>query len=242
MRTFGKTLKQLRAEKGFTQDGFADYLDIPFNTYKAYEADQRMPKSDGLLKLAKALNVSTDYLLGVDDERKPLKSSLMFNTEEENKMIRQIRTFDETVRQSIFDLVDSLYRSNEDKEDSEYYPYIQRSYFYSRPSAGKGNVIFDEKGTIRIKATKQAQDADFVVQVDGQSMEPKFKDGDFVLVKSQDDIQFGDIGVFLVNGEAFIKQKRPGYLHSLNRDYQDIEIKPTDEVRCFGKVIGKAEI
>lgn len=47
----------------------------------------------------------------------------------------------------------------------------------------------------------------FALQVVGQSMEPKFSEGDVVIVKRQPDVESGDIAIVLINGdEATIKK------------------------------------
>lgn len=47
----------------------------------------------------------------------------------------------------------------------------------------------------------------FALQVKGDSMLPRFTDGDIVIVKKQEDIESGDIAIILVNGnEATIKK------------------------------------
>lgn len=47
----------------------------------------------------------------------------------------------------------------------------------------------------------------FALQVKGDSMLPRFTDGDVVIVKKQEDIESGDIAIMLVNGdEATIKK------------------------------------
>ena len=70
-------------------------------------------------------------------------------------------------------------------------------------------------------------------------MEPKFNDGDLVLVRTQPAIDIGEIGIFIVNGDSFIKKQGEDRLISLNPDYDDIIINEWDEVYCKGKVLDK---
>lgn len=62
-------LKELRVEKGLTQQDLADYLDVSKATYSRYETGVRQPDYTTLLKLSTFFNVSTDYLLGNDHKR-----------------------------------------------------------------------------------------------------------------------------------------------------------------------------
>jgi SOS-response transcriptional repressor LexA len=71
-------------------------------------------------------------------------------------------------------------------------------------------------------------------------MEPEFSDGDHVLVKQQDSVDIGEIGIFAQGGEGYIKELGEGVLRSLNKKYPEIPLD--DSSRCFGKVLGKTEL
>ena len=62
----GKRLKELRTEKGFTQQEVADYFKISSVTYLRYEKAQREPSLELLVKFACFFVVTTDYLLGLE--------------------------------------------------------------------------------------------------------------------------------------------------------------------------------
>lgn len=64
-------LKDIREDSDLTQQRIADYLHIKQNTYSQYENGQRQIPTDVLVKLARYYGVSTDYLLGLTDEKKP---------------------------------------------------------------------------------------------------------------------------------------------------------------------------
>lgn len=82
--------------------------------------------------------------------------------------------------------------------------------------------------------------ANFGVWVEGDSMEPRFSDGDLVLVRTQPSVDIGDIGIFVLNGEGYIKKLGKNKLISLNPAYRDIEISEDDHIYVKGKVLGKA--
>lgn len=71
MVTFGQRLRQLREQNGFVQKQLANFLGVSESTIGKYENDQRTPSPDTITKLATKFDVSTDYLLGVSNERKP---------------------------------------------------------------------------------------------------------------------------------------------------------------------------
>ena len=64
-------IKDLREDSDFTQKRVADYLHIKQNTYSQYENGQRQIPITALIMLAKLYGTSTDYLLGLTDERRP---------------------------------------------------------------------------------------------------------------------------------------------------------------------------
>ena len=62
-------LRQLRKEKGLTQNQVAIYCDITEKTYQNYELMTREPKLEILVKIADLLDVSIDYLVGRTNEK-----------------------------------------------------------------------------------------------------------------------------------------------------------------------------
>ena len=66
-------IKDIREDADLTQKEIADYLHIKQNTYSQYENGHRQIPIDALIALARYYHTSTDYLLGLTDERKPYK-------------------------------------------------------------------------------------------------------------------------------------------------------------------------
>ena len=66
-------IKELREDSDTMQKELATYLNVKQNTYSQYENGQRQIPLEALVKLAEYYNTSTDYLLGLTDERKPYK-------------------------------------------------------------------------------------------------------------------------------------------------------------------------
>ena len=110
-------------------------------------------------------------------------------------------------------------------------------------SAGTG-VYLSEGYTepLQIKRTAIAERANYAVRVSGNSMETKFYDGDIVLVETCPYVEVGEIGIFIVNDEGFIKKRGEDRLISLNPQCDDVIIHEYDTVYCRGRVLGKAEI
>lgn len=71
--TFGKRLKELRQQKGFTQGYCASKINIPRSTWAGYEAKNQVPKDKAILKqIAELLGTTSDYLLGVTNDPEPV--------------------------------------------------------------------------------------------------------------------------------------------------------------------------
>ena len=64
-------IKDLREDHDLTQAAVAEYLHIKQNTYSQYENGQRQIPIASLILLAKLYETSTDYILGLTDERRP---------------------------------------------------------------------------------------------------------------------------------------------------------------------------
>ena len=64
-------IKELREDNDLTQKEVAEYLRIKQNTYSQYETGQRQLPLNILIGLAKLYKTSTDYILGLTQEKKP---------------------------------------------------------------------------------------------------------------------------------------------------------------------------
>lgn len=65
--TFGKRLKDLRNERGLTQEGLAKELNVDKSTIAKYETDKIEPSISMLKVIVKYFDVSADYMLGLSD-------------------------------------------------------------------------------------------------------------------------------------------------------------------------------
>ena len=112
-------------------------------------------------------------------------------------------------------------------------------YYGHIASAGTGQFVFDDipPEMIEIESNHINMQADFAVGVNGDSMEPTYKDRDVLLIKKQPSVNIGEIGIFMINGEAFVKEFAGSTLKSHNDKYEDIPV--TDQTICLGKVLGK---
>ena len=104
------------------------------------------------------------------------------------------------------------------------------------------NIIDTEEITQKLARTGTF----FGLKIKGSSMEPKFSDGDVVIVRQQDDAESGDIVIATINGDNATCKRLKKYengiaLLSTNPSFepmffsnQDIEEKP---IKILGKVV-----
>lgn len=76
----GKIIRELRTEKGITQNDLSNYLGLTPKMISFYELGERFPPYDIIIKLADYFNVSTDYLLGRSDIKNPEKLLSDYNS------------------------------------------------------------------------------------------------------------------------------------------------------------------
>lgn len=117
--------------------------------------------------------------------------------------------------------------------------------YYDYPASAGTGLFLDETTSeeITIFKTPKALRATFAIPIEGDSMEPEFSDEDIVLVESCPCVSRGEIGIFLLDGEAFIKEFGGDCLISYNKKkYDPIMLKNYSSRVCLGRVLGKAEI
>ena len=66
---FGNKLKELRNQNKMTQQQLAAQIGVSKSVISYYELQERIPSPEILLKLASVFHVSTDYLLGVSNDK-----------------------------------------------------------------------------------------------------------------------------------------------------------------------------
>lgn len=66
----GRRIKELRTEKGLTQQELAEILNVSSMSISFYENEQRKPDSEFIIACSRFFDVSTDYLLGKTYKRR----------------------------------------------------------------------------------------------------------------------------------------------------------------------------
>lgn len=67
----GERIRQTRQLRGYSQQELASKIGISMNSLYHYEKNRKTPSAEVVAKLAEALGVSADYLLGLTDDPAP---------------------------------------------------------------------------------------------------------------------------------------------------------------------------
>ena len=68
---FAKRLRELRKEKSLSQVELGEHLGYGYTAISSYETGRNEPSYTDLIRICEILDVSTDYILGISDIRKP---------------------------------------------------------------------------------------------------------------------------------------------------------------------------
>ena len=173
---FSDIFKQLLQKNNVTAYQMSKDTGISESLISNWKSGRQLPKYDSLNTLADYFGVSGDFLLG--------------RTNDSRKNIKSESSFKspELIQQTQKTIIIPFYRIP--------------------ASAGTGSWLSDETPVeyTNVPKTEKTSAADFMLEVRGDSMQPKFSDGDRVLVKNSESIYEGEIGVFILNGESYIKK------------------------------------
>ena len=249
--SIGSRIKELRIKRGLTQEELAKQIGVTKGAVANYENEVSSPKIDLMYKLFDVLDCDANYLHQDDMLRSTYRNSS--TPEEFEKIIKKYRSLDPHGQ----DMVDTVLVKECERVSKygklaapatiiEFHPkpkskIIALPYFRAGVSAGSGIFILgnEAEDDIELPALPEYEAADFAIDVNGDSMEPDFSHEDIALVQRDVEMHIGDIGVFVVNGNAFIKELGEKELISRNKNYKNIPIHEGDNVVCMGKVIGK---
>jgi hypothetical protein len=108
-------------------------------------------------------------------------------------------------------------------------------------SAGVGEFLSDATRIedILIPDDPRTAEADFALRISGDSMEPKYRSGDVLLIQSAESVEEGELGIFVLDGAGYFKKYGGDHLISLNPKYAPIPLKDFEDVACCGRVVGK---
>ncbi|MBQ7339004.1 MAG: helix-turn-helix domain-containing protein [Clostridia bacterium] len=257
-------IKQLKNEKKITNEQLSEMTGIPLSTMsKMLAGISEQPKLINVVAIARALGCSLDYLVNGDGECDHESGNRYILSPDEASMVEDFRSLDSHGKELTLLIISKekermfphtairptrtsrvLPTPEIDMFDTEKEerPAAKRAILlYDMPvSAGTGIDLTEEyAGELLIPNTEQTRDADFALRIKGNSMEPKFRDGDILLVHSTERAQQGELGIFVLDGAGYFKKHGGDRLLSLNPSYAPIMLSDYTDVKCVGRVIGK---
>ncbi|HCV2166372.1 TPA: helix-turn-helix domain-containing protein [Staphylococcus aureus] len=237
MNSFKDRLKQIMSERKISQSELSRRTGIGRNSISDYLNGKYEAKQDKVFELAKALNVNESWLMGFDISK---------NRKIENNDITSIYSKLTPPRQSnvLKYATNQLEEQNNDSDNLvDFNSYIQEKSevdIYGCASAGIGERLYNEPISKEfVRGYVPAHD--IALKVNGDSMEPLFKNGQIIFIEKSHTIKDGQIGVFIINGDAYVKkvyvEDNRLTLVSLNKKYKDLYFYDNESVRLVGKVI-----
>ena len=236
MDTLGTQIKKYREFRNLNQKQLAEKLgERSGSVIYNWEKGIGRPDCDKLVRLCDVLDISADELLCC-------KSMAQHPTTTEWTTLQKYRALDEHGKEVVDYLIDSEYKRVTALTKKPKARMLKVDFYNYPASAGTGNFLENNPPEqILIKECTEAEEADYVIPVSGDSMEPTYYDGDQVFVEKCGSIDVGEIGIFVVNGDVYIKEMGNKCLISHNEKYNPIRIGESDSVYCCGRVIGVVE-
>lgn len=244
---FGAVIRTRRNALGMNQARLAEETGVSRNAVAGWETGHSRPDLGTVPALCKALEIPIEAFFGVETPR----------TEEGRRLLRFFDMLDQRDREAVLWQTEALAEGRKRQAAASVppggrkpgragtIPEIPVPRFVTvyasdlGAAAGTGVALDEAQGEeIYLLADEETERADEVITVSGRSMEPTFHDGDRVLVQHTDRLRPGEIGVFLVDNEGYIKEYQPDGLHSHNPAYGMIPLSGEETVRCVGRVIG----
>lgn len=245
--SFGTRLREKREELGMKQSELGKLLGVTGSAIGNYENGVSSPKADILYRVFDVLHCDANYLFQDEIRERREYSASPYEMEH---IIKKYRVLDPYGKDTVSAVLDCEHkrciaqekerRAISAKPEGDTGNIIYLPALLQAASAGLGDFADDETAErIAVQQNKITSKADCIIRVHGDSMEPKFLDGQQVLVRLQPAVELGEIGIFIRDGMRYIKIYRGSYLESANPDYGDTALE--EYSKCIGKVLGVLE-
>lgn len=256
-------IKQIKNEKRITNDELSRLSGIPLGTLSKLLAGlSDSVKLSNMIAICDALGCSLDYIVsGI-----PENTNNFTLDGNEIRLIEEYRRLDNHGKELLM-LVAGKERERVSSDEHPTAPVFSRETtpvitapiinrykdsgagrvtkrqipLYDLPvSAGIGEYLDgDAAESVSITVSESTAAADFALRISGNSMEPKYHDGDVLLVQNAEGVEVGESGIFILDGAGYFKVYGGDCLISLNPEYGRIMLKDFENVSCIGKVLGR---
>lgn len=240
--TISQRVFDLLNKQGRKQNELSEFSGISTSTISAWNKRGTNPSADVISTLADFFNVSTDYLLTGKEKSSPT-IELTADEQELLDLYSDLSIENKARVRERAAVLAELEAPVADEPELEEPDTIFIEYSVCSVSAGSGEPLINDSypDFIEVKRNEVTEDANFAVKINGNSMHPHFKDNDIILVRSQPEVEVGEIGVFTIDGDGYIKERGEDRLISLNPEYDDVYFEEGQDIRCKGLVIATLE-
>ncbi|MBE7053730.1 MAG: helix-turn-helix domain-containing protein [Ruminococcaceae bacterium] len=223
----------IKKEKKCTTQKLADMSGVPKGTLdKILSGQTKDPKIQTLVSICKVLGCEIYDILNVT------KKSI---SKEEEMLLAKYNTLDTYGRHTVNAVIDAEQKRINETKHTIYHNLRSINHYVIGASAGNGMLLTSSDYDV-VKACDIPDNADFTVSVKGNSMIPLYNDGDILFVEKTNKIEYNEIGIFVKNGESYVKRLGKDALISENPEYAPIHFKDGDEITVCGRVIGKGTV
>ncbi|HFN8335853.1 TPA: XRE family transcriptional regulator [Staphylococcus aureus] len=228
-----KHLKHLMEMKSGSVKAFSEDIGLAYTTVRSIlERGVFNAKVENIIKICKGLNIKPENIMDLNDTiiSESITTLIKLTPPRQNNVLNYANSqLDE--QNSKGDNVVDINSYKQDKTPVNVNGCV---------SAGVGERLHDETlFTEMVKAPVPPHD--LALKVNGDSMEPMFKDGEIIFVEKTHNIKNGQIGIFIIEEEAYVKkvfvEDDRLTLVSLNKEYRDLHFYRNESVRLVGKVI-----
>ena len=227
-----QNIRYYRIKRGLVQKQLGAMVGISGNAVTNWEKGRARPDISIIPDLCDILGISFSEIFGMDAPKLQM-------TEHEKGLIRAYRQLDRNSQEFVSTIIDTLLKQQNQKPQRKI---VELPLYGKSLAAGIGDpseLEYDIEPFYLHDSLDLAR-ADSVFKVNGDSMEPKYHNGDYVLVERIPDgprLQFGETGAFIVGNELFIKEYQTDGLHSLNPNYPTMRFEDDQRVFLIGRVL-----
>ncbi|MDT2466922.1 XRE family transcriptional regulator [Enterococcus avium] len=229
MSIFSTELDKLMNAFDMSNEKLGELVGVNRTTVSRWRSGERSPKLEKLPEIASVFNVDTRVFVGED---KISSIETIYNKLEPPRQTKVYKFAEEQLEEQQKENV--LEFPNKEK-----IPTVHNSASAANPTElVYGDTVVEEEEFERVPSS-----ADFAVPIIGDSMEPVIRNGQFVFVKEQPDVEDGEIAIVELDGDGVTcKEVFKDYenqsiiLRSINELYEDRVVSP-EQIRIIGKVV-----
>lgn len=217
-------------------------LGCPINNkvLSAWEKGKTTPNPTQFLYLCKIYGITDIYSVFLEPNPDNPLSEL--NNKGKEKALEYIELLKLDSRYTIPTIHDKQSTHDIHKTDNILsFPQRELPLFLLPASAGTGEFLDGEEYDMVVVGSEVPESASFGIRLNGDSMTPRYIDGQIVWVYRTSELLNGDIGIFYLDGNAYCKRlhKEDNLLEliSINPAYAPIPITESSDFRIYGRVV-----